>query len=79
MLRSLVGSEMCIRDRYNTYTCDCTGTMYTGPYCEEGFIRIAALPQLILNEESSSIEVLARPTGFLKIRLSLFSPHQLLE
>jgi len=57
----------CQQISYTAYTCDCTGTMYTGLYCEVGSIWIAALPQLVINKESSPIQVLARPTGYLTI------------
>ena len=41
--------------------------MYIGEHCNTGVISLPAFPQLILNEESSPLQVMAHPTGFLTI------------
>ena len=58
----------CQETSPTTFTCDCTGTLYTGKLCDTGVIEIPkTLPQMVVNEESINVIVYARPTAYLTI------------
>lgn len=57
----------CKEISQQSYKCDCTGTMYIGEHCDTGIILLPAFPHLILNKESSPLQVFAKPTGYLTI------------
>ena len=58
----------CQETSPTTFTCDCTGTLYTGKLCNTGVIEIPkTLPQMVVNEESINVIVYARPTVYLTI------------
>lgn len=51
----------------NNFLCDCSGTSYTGPNCNMGFIDISPYSQLIVNKTSSLINVRARPDRYVEL------------
>ena len=49
------------------YTCDCSGTGYTGDNCQTGIVTLPQFPQLSVNEESELLTLLAKPADELTL------------
>ena len=59
---------VCKDESIETFSCDCSGTSYTGESCEIGVISMPSILQLKVNRTSEELSVNAKPNGILQIR-----------
>uniref|UniRef100_A0A7M5XAK0 Uncharacterized protein n=1 Tax=Clytia hemisphaerica TaxID=252671 RepID=A0A7M5XAK0_9CNID len=62
-----LNNGQCLETSIDTFVCDCSGTLSKGKLCDIGIVDIPTLPQLVLNQWSTDIEIMARPTAFVNI------------
>ena len=59
---------MCLTNEDRTFSCNCTGTMYTGTHCDIGTVNIPEYPHLAMNSPYT-FSITASPNEYLKISL----------
>ena len=59
-------SGTCLANEDRTFTCNCTGTMYTGTQCEIGIVNIQKYPRLAMNKPYT-FTITACPDEYLKV------------
>lgn len=64
---------ICLKTNGNEYSCNCTGTLYTGDKCEIGLIQISPVPVVQPHEQLVTLRIKAFPTS--KLTFFITSPE----
>ena len=59
---------MCKQETYSTFSCDCSGTSFTGETCNLGLISMPSFPMMTVNEVSETLFLYAKPKEVLEVR-----------
>ena len=59
---------MCKQETYSTFSCDCSGTSFTGETCNIGLISMPSFPLMTVNEVSETLFLYANPKEVLEVR-----------